>query len=52
MSVDQIKPKEINHSTYELRFLELEAGHKKLEKLFKKFEKHSMQVKELKEKLV
>jgi hypothetical protein len=42
MSVNQIKPKEINHSMYELRFLEMEAAYKKLEKLLQTVD-HSRQ---------
>ncbi len=48
MSVDQIKPKEINHSTYELRFLELEAGYKKLDELLKTVGNLSRQLNEMK----
>ncbi len=35
ISVNHKVPKEINHSTFELRVLELEAGYKKLEELLK-----------------
>ncbi len=48
MSVNQIKPREINHSTYEIRFSELEAGYKKLEELLKTVENHSRQLDEMK----
>jgi len=52
MSVNPIKPKEVNHSLYELRFLELEAGLKKHEKLMQNFESHARQLDEVKTKLV
>jgi hypothetical protein len=48
MSVDSTIPNETNHSTSELRFLELEAGFKKHEELFKKFENFSKQLIEVK----
>ncbi len=40
--------KEINHSTYELRFLELEAGYKKLDELLKTVGNLSRQLNEMK----
>jgi len=49
MSVNPTLPKEISHSTYELRFLELEAGYvKKHEELLKTVESHSRKLNELK----
>jgi len=52
MSVNPTKPKEVNHSSYELRFLKLEAGLKKHEKLMQNFESHARQLDEVKKQLV
>ncbi len=51
MSVNKIKPTEINHSTYELRLSELEAGYKKLEELLITVASLSTQVREIKTKV-
>ncbi len=48
MSVNPTIPKEINHTTYELRFLEIEARLKNYEELLTKFESHAKQLNELK----
>jgi len=43
----------MNHSTCDLRFLELEAeGYKKYDELLKTVERHALQLKEIKSKLV
>ncbi len=52
MSVNLSKPQDINHSLYELRFLEIEAGFKKQEELLKTVENLSGQLNEVKTKLV
>jgi len=52
MSVDSSKPQDINHPTYELRFIEIEAGFKKQEELSKIVENLSGQLNEVKTKLV
>ncbi len=49
MSVNQKKPQEINHSTYELKFLKFEAAVvKKHEEMIKTIEGLSMQLNEMK----
>jgi len=52
MSADSPTLNEKIHSSCELRFLELEAGFKKHEELFKSFENHAKQLNEIKTKLV
>jgi hypothetical protein len=52
MNVNPAKPKEINHSSYELRFLELENGFKKHDELLKSVENISKELNEVKSKLV
>jgi len=53
MSVNPTMPKEMNHSTSELRLLGLEAGFvKKYEELLKTVENHAKQLDEVKTKLV
>ncbi len=48
MSFDSTIPNIRNHSTIELRLLELEAGFKKHDELLKKFENFSKQLNEVK----
>ena len=52
MSVIPTIPKEVNHSSCELRFLELEAGLKKHEKFLQIVESHAKLLDEVKTKLV
>jgi len=52
MSINPTKPKEVNHSSCELRFLELETSLKKHEKFMQNFESHARQLDEVKTKLV
>ncbi len=52
MSVNPTQSQEINHSAYELRFLELETGYKKIDKLLKNVENLSKHLDEVKTKLV
>ncbi len=52
MSVNPTKPPEINHSSYELRILNLEAGFEKQEGMLKSVEKLSKQLNEIKSELV
>ncbi len=52
MSVNPTMPKEINHSTYELRFFELEADLKNHKELSKTVENLSKQLNEMKTQLV
>jgi hypothetical protein len=51
MSVNHLKPTEINHSTYGHRLSELEAGYKKLDELLITVADLSMQVKEIQTKV-
>jgi len=44
VKINSARPEEINHSSCELRFLELEAGFRKHEELFKVFENLAKQV--------
>jgi len=52
MSINPTIPNEVNHSSCELRFLELEAGLKKHEKLMQIVESHAKQLDQIKTKLV
>ncbi len=52
MSVNPSMPQEIKKSTSELRFLELEAGYKKIDYLLKTVENLSKHLDEVKAKLV
>ncbi len=52
MSVNQAISQEISHSTYEIRFSELEAGLKKCEEFLKTVETLSKNLDEVKAKLV
>jgi len=52
MSVNPSMPQEIKNSSSELRFLELEAGYKKIDYLLKTVENLSKHLDEVKAKLV
>jgi len=52
MSVNSTKPNEINHSSFELRILNLEEGFKKYDELLKAVGSHAKQLNEIKTKLV
>ena len=52
MSVNEIKQKETSNSTYEFRFLELEAGYRRHEESLKTVENLSKQLTEVKNSLV
>jgi len=52
MSVNPIKFEEVNHSSYALRLLKLEAGLKKHEQFIKIVESHAKQLDEVKTKIV
>ncbi len=52
MSVNEMKTKETNNSTYEFRFLEFEAGYRRHEESLKTLENLSKQLTEVKKSLV
>jgi|LakMenEpi03Aug12_release.lakeMendotaPanAssembly.Ray.scaffolds.fasta_scaffold5292022_1 hypothetical protein len=52
MSVSPTSKRRTDHSSNELRFVELEAGFKKYEELLKSIADHAKQLNEIKTKLV